>query len=187
MTGKTHSTGGYVSSLIALNFFIVNILKPYNIVYKIVLILIFFYAGHVGSLFPDIDQRKSDISKSHPIISKVFGTKFRHRGFTHSLLCLGIFALCFGLIIFITDYNIIATSIGLGFVVGYISHLFLDLLTENGIEIFYPCKINFKIATINTGSKVEKSFNKIMKFLIWVLIVYNILLLFGFSIFDLIK
>ena len=62
-----------------------------------------------------------------------------------------------------------------------------NTLTENGIEIFYPCKINFKIATINTGSKVEKFLNKTFKILIWVLIVYNILLLLGFSIFDFIK
>ena len=186
MTGKTHKSGGYLFALLTLNFFIVNFLSSYNIFYKVLLIFLYFYAAHIGSLFPDIDQRKSDISKSLPIISKLFGTKMRHRGFTHSLLFISILGLILGFIIFITDYNIIAISIAFGFLIGYISHLVLDLLTENGIEIFYPCKINFKLATINTGSKVEKFLNKTFKVLIWILIVYNILLLFDFSIFNII-
>lgn len=184
MTGKTHKSGGYLFSLLTLSFFITNFLSPYNIFYKILLILLYCYSARVGSLFPDIDQRKSDISKSHPILSKFFGTKVRHRGFTHSLLCTSILALIFIFIIFVTNYNIILISISSGFLIGYVSHLALDLLTENGIEIFYPCKINFKLATINTGSKVEKFLNKMFKFFILILIAYNVLVLFNISIFN---
>lgn len=176
MTGNTHSKGGICFALILLNLFIVKVIPAYNIAYKILLVIMFFAGSYIGSLFPDIDQKKSSISKMLPFLAKTFGAKCRHRGFTHSLLCLGIFSLILGIISFLSEFNIIVTSLSLGLICGYISHLILDLLTADGIEIFYPCKINFKLGSIKTGSKGEKFADKFINFLTIALIGVNLYL-----------
>lgn len=177
MTGSTHSKGGICFALILLNLFIVKIIPTYNFAYKILLVFFFFVGSYVGALFPDIDQKKSSISRALPFLAKTFGAKCRHRGFTHSLLCLGIFSLILFIISFLSEFNIIISSLCFGFVSGYISHLFLDLLTSDGIEIFYPCKTNFKLGFIKTGSKAEKFIDKFINFLTIALIGVNLYLL----------
>lgn len=47
----------------------------------------------IGSLLPDIDHGGSKISREHKFISKTIGSKFKHRGITHSLLANFIVAL----------------------------------------------------------------------------------------------
>lgn len=177
MTGNTHSKGGICFALIVLNLFIVKVIPSYNVAYKVLLVIIFFAGSYIGSLFPDIDQKKSSISRMLPFLAKTFGAKCRHRGFTHSLLCLVIFSLILGIIAFLSEFNIIITSLFLGFISGYISHLILDLLTADGIEIFYPCKTNFKLGFIKTGSKGEKLTDKLINFLTIALIGINLYLL----------
>ncbi|NGU67302.1 metal-dependent hydrolase, partial [Clostridium perfringens] len=109
--------------------------------------------------------------------SKHLGSKCRHRGFTHSLLCLSLLVVTLYIILNISNFNIIFLIIAIGFIAGYISHLTLDFLTSEGIELFYPWKANFKIAKIKTGSKTEKIINKILKIFNFLLILYNITLI----------
>lgn len=177
MTKETHSTGGVCISLIMLNSLITLFLLPYDIAYTILLIALFFHFSYIGSLFPDIDQRKSSISQMYPFISKHLGSRCRHRGFTHSLLCLSLIGLILYTIVHISNFNIIFLVISLGFVCGYVSHLFLDFLTSEGIELFFPWKANLKIAKIKTGSKLEKMINKFLKIVNIFLIGYNIYLI----------
>lgn len=178
MTSKTHSKGGIFFALIILNFFITKFLTSYNIMYQALLLALFFYFSYVGSLFPDIDQKGSTISRQLPILAKTFGAKCRHRGFTHSLLFMSILTLILGIVLYLCDFNIILFTIAFGFIAGNISHLILDLLTEDGIELFFPCKINFKIGFINTGSKVEKFITVLLKYGCYILIGCNIVILF---------
>lgn len=177
MTKETHSTGGILISLIVINYFINTFLLEYNIFYILFLILIFFYFSYLGSLFPDIDHKRSSISKMFPLLSNILSKHCRHRGFTHSILCLALIGFIFKFIIFISDFNIITLTSSFGFVCGYASHLLLDLTTLEGIEIFYPCKINFKLGKIKTGSKFEKFFNNFLKIINSSLIIYNMYLL----------
>ena len=170
MTKETHSTGGVCISLIMLNTILSLFLFPYDIAYKILLIALFFHFSYIGSLFPDIDQRKSSISQMYPFLSKHIGSKCRHRGFTHSLLCLSLIVLTLYIILNVSNFNIILLIISIGFIAGYISHLTLDFLTSEGIELFYPWKIK-------TGSKTEKIINKILKIFNFLLIIYNIVLI----------
>lgn len=177
MTKETHSTGGVCISLIMLNTILSLFLFPYDLAYKILLIALFFHFSYIGSLFPDIDQRKSSISQMYPFLSKHIGSKCRHRGFTHSLLCLSLIVLTLYIVLNISNFNIILLIISIGFIAGYISHLILDFLTSEGIELFYPWKTNFKIAKIKTGSKTEKIINKVLKIFNLLLIICNIVLI----------
>ncbi|MGG5461424.1 metal-dependent hydrolase [Clostridium sp. B9] len=188
MTKETHSTGGVCIGLLTLNYLITEFLTPYNLAYKILLVALFFHFSYIGALFPDIDQRKSSISQMYPFLSKHFGSKCRHRGFTHSLLCVAIICSIFYTILYISDGNIILFSISFGFICGYISHLALDFITSEGIELLFPWKANFKIAKIKTGSKIEKFINKIIKIINIILVAYNIYLIsysvFGITLFK---
>lgn len=76
----------------------------------------------------------------------------RHRGFTHSLLGLVLFSV----IVYIGTLNYNLYVVFVGFVIGYVSHLVLDLVTVQGIELLYPYKKNIKIPLgIKTNGKVE--------------------------------
>lgn len=177
MTKQTHSSGGFLIALITLNAFIMNYLIKYNISYGLLSIAIYFYASHIGSLFPDIDMKGSFISKSHPLIHKIFGKRFRHRGFTHSLLAMIILYIFIKNFIQISNEDIIIISMCYGFFIGYASHLILDLITKEGVELLYPFKINISIFFIKTNSNGEKIFNKFLKFIILMYIFYNIYLI----------
>lgn len=72
-----------------------------------------------------------------------------HRGFTHSLLGLLIY---WAGIYYITNsvYNLSMAHIG--FAIGYMSHLVADMMTNKGIQLFYPLKPRVKFPlTITTG------------------------------------
>lgn len=188
MTKQTHTSGGICISLINMNYFVTKFLFPYNIPYKILLIGLFFHSAFIGSLFPDIDMKKSSISKMYPFLSKHFGSRCKHRGFTHSILCVTLIGLIAEVLLLISSSNIIIFTVSFGFLSGYISHLLLDLITYEGIQAFYPWKQNIRIGWIKTGSTVENYIDKLIKFINFVLIIYNIFLLsellFGISILD---
>lgn len=177
MTKQTHSSGGFLIALITLNIFITKYLIHYNISYGLLSLVIYFYTSHIGSLFPDIDMKSSFISKRHPFISKSFGKRCRHRGFTHSLLAMLILYIIFNIFIIISNDNIIIISMCYGFFIGYASHLILDLLTKEGIELLYPCRANLNIFFIKTNSNGEKHFNRFLKFIISIYILYNVYLI----------
>ncbi|MDO4554838.1 MAG: metal-dependent hydrolase [Lachnospiraceae bacterium] len=57
------------------------------------------------------------------------GLNTKHRTFTHSLLGTALFTLCFYLCL---------PACWLYFLLGYLSHLFLDLWNKEGMELFFP-------------------------------------------------
>ena len=160
MTKETHIKGGYIFALLSLPF-VNNFLASYTYVYKFILIIIYIYFAYIGSLFPDIDMRGSYISKRYPLIYKNIGSKFKHRGFTHSLLFIYFLYYILKLLAIYSDNNIVFFCLSSGFLVGYVSHLFLDMITKEGIQVFYPITINFSILPIKTSSKGEKFIYKI--------------------------
>ena len=64
----------------------------------------------------------------------IFGTKKNHRKFTHSLLALIIYSIPIALI-----YEPILEY----FMIGYFSHLLIDLLNKRGIQLLFPLKFKF--------------------------------------------
>ncbi|MGF7059035.1 metal-dependent hydrolase [Brassicibacter mesophilus] len=77
----------------------------------------------------------------------------RHRGFTHSLLGLTIFST----IVYIgtSEFNLHEAHIG--FIIGYVSHLALDIITTQGIDLLFPSKKNIRLPLgIRTNGTIEQ-------------------------------
>lgn len=174
MTKETHIKGGYILALILLPFVTNDYLKDYDIIYRCILLLIYIYFAYLGSLSPDIDMRGSYISKRFPTIYKKLGNKFKHRGFTHSLVCVWLICSVCNILVSYTYENIVFICASYGFILGYISHICLDLITKEGVELFYPVTVNFSILPIKTSSKTERIICKVLNLLVLVLIGYNI-------------
>ena len=177
MTKETHTCGGYIFALLALPFIYNNYLLDYNFYYKIILLIIYGYFAFYGALLPDIDIKGSYISKRLPFIYKFFGKRQRHRGFTHSLLFLVLLYSLGDLLLKLTDNNIVFVCLGSGILIGSISHICLDLLTKEGVELFYPIKLNFSILAIKTNSKLEKTICKFLNLLAIFLLGYRFYML----------
>ena len=178
MIKETHIKGGYILSLLTLSFINDKYLYEYNIIYKVILIFIYIYFSYFGSLFPDLDMRGSYISKRFPTLYKKFGSKLKHRGFTHSLIF--IYALCYlsDLLVEYSNNNVVFICLCSGFIIGYISHIVLDIITKEGVQLFYPICVNLSLLPIKTSSKVEKLIYKILNFIFIFLLGYKFYVLF---------
>lgn len=165
MTKQTHESGGFLIGVITIYPMILKILNNYLLIYQLLLIILYFRAVNIGALFPDIDLKSSYISKRYPLISKFLGKKFKHRGFTHSLLCLIVLYIVYIFFIYISNWNVVIEILCYGFWFGYASHIFLDLFTHQGVELLFPLKININFLNLKTNSIGEKIFNKILKIL----------------------
>lgn len=127
-----------------------------------------FTANMVGALAPDIDQTTSSIWEKvrfgrilSGVISPLFG---KHRFISHSLVGVFIFAIAskflLGVIgsVLLVDMNIVWVA----FMIGFLSHLLTDMLTRDGIPLFFPIPIRFgippiKAFRIKTNGMIEKT------------------------------
>ena len=89
-------------------------------------------ASAVGGILPDIDHRHSMLGRFC-----FLWLICRHRGFTHSLLALGVVA--------VSSLLLLPTDWCFGLVLGYSSHLLLDYLTPMGIPLTWPNPKRFSI------------------------------------------
>ena len=92
----------------------------------------------LGSVLPDIDQGSSMIGKNVPLIPKLL----KHRGLTHSLL----FCLC---CYFLTVWLCVGVAI----------HILFDMMTRNGVSLFYPHKGKIRLPLakyVVTNGKFER-------------------------------
>lgn len=99
---------------------------------------------------PDIDHTNSKISRTKLFrpISFLVSLISRHRGIFHGILMMAVLSL----IVFRFFPKFL-----LGFCIGYGAHLFADLLTVQGIMIFWPSKYLIK-GFIKTGGVLEYFF-----------------------------
>lgn len=111
---------------------------------------VFLFVLIIAAIFSDIDFPKSRIGKKTGILSNVINLFFGHRGFFHSMTFLIIFSV---ILLFLK----ISFSIILLFFIGYLSHLFLDSLTLEGIYPFWPLKLRIR-GFIKTGGLLENLF-----------------------------
>lgn len=135
----THIAFGLLLSLLYIEIFIVE-----NKLLFIFIVLLF-------SLLPDIDETKSKISRKNKLVSKTINFFFGHRGFFHTIW---IPALLF-LILILFNVKII---IGIAVLIGYLSHLFLDAITRQGIRPLYPIYNKRINGFFKTNSIFEKAF-----------------------------
>jgi inner membrane protein len=142
MTAPNHLTGGIVFTGLFCSFFSVNIFaNP-----------IFITATLFGSLLPDIDHTKSWIGKAFYPIAKWLSVNYGHRTITHSVFFLiGICLLSFFIEKnFRADYSV---SIILFFSV--LSHLIFDMVTLQGIPLFYPFYKNPCVLPANPEMRIR--------------------------------
>ena len=142
MTAPNHVTGGIVFTGLFCSFFSVNIFaNP-----------VFIGMTIFGSLLPDIDHTKSWIGKAFYPIAKWLSVNYGHRTITHSIFFLfGIYII--SLFIeknFSTDFSI---STILFFSI--LSHLIFDMVTLQGIPLFYPFYKNPCVLPANPEMRIR--------------------------------
>ena len=129
MTAPNHLVGGFTFTGIFGSLLGINILSDQRLL-PIIL---------VACLLPDIDHTKSLIGKVFLPISRALNRRYGHRTITHSLVAL----VGLTVIISIIQTNFFPTiKIAQVFALAYGSHLLLDMVTVQGIPLFYPFKKN---------------------------------------------
>ena len=89
------------------------------------------------SILPDADYPKSWLGHQLGGISDELNNLFGHRSFLHSLLALLLFTTALGLPLWwATDQPALAVAVSVGFG----SHLFADMMTLGGVQLFWPSR-----------------------------------------------
>ncbi len=161
MTGRTHDLCGFT----LLNIIFVTVPMP-----SMTVATAFgaFSMVFIGALTPDIDQPTADLWRRLPagniigrIISPILGS---HRMISHSLIGAALFA--YGSNILLSKLSSIIlldmTILWHGFMIGFISHLLIDLLNRDGLPLFFPFPFKFGIPPIKryrirSGGMIEKT------------------------------
>jgi inner membrane protein len=130
-------------------------------------LLLAVIANQLGGIAPDIDQPTAPFWRNLPIggffgriIDKMLGG---HRFITHSLVGLVLLGFLFHwLLVFLQPimHGVDIDYIWWAFIIGMISHLFMDTLTKEGVPWLLPIPIKFGIPPIKklritTGKNVE--------------------------------
>ncbi len=89
----------------------------------------------LGSLLPDVDTSTSFIGRSVLPLSKRLETRFGHRQEVHSIFALAVVAGLSWPLRFIPDVGL---DLWLALLVGWMSHLILDLFNPAGIAFLLP-------------------------------------------------
>jgi len=144
MNGTNHITGGIVFTGIFASFWDVNIFSnPWTL---------FFTA--LFAILADIDHTRSPIGKLFFPISKYLDRKYGHRTITHSLIAY------FGLYAVIRLIEIISNQkndVSFVFCFAYASHLIFDMMTKQGVPLFYPFKKNPCVIPENPALRLKSS------------------------------
>ncbi len=87
-----------------------------------------FFGVILGAIFPDLDIKTSKSGRRLPYLAGMF----KHRGILHSITP----AIIFSFLLYLANLPML----GVGFLLGYLSHLAADSLTKKGIRWLYPLK-----------------------------------------------
>lgn len=142
MMAKTHNTGAILASLTIYNTFIYEMPQALEA-------SVFFGASLIASTLADISHPESRVGRRIRPLSTLINHRAGHRGPTHCLISVFILALI-PLIGIMLGYNIVFWG-GLGFLIGQISHIILDLLNEPGVALLYPNKKRYRLLNFQTG------------------------------------
>ena len=150
MVKTTHIMGGVAFALA------IPLITPINEAAPLVALTL---SAGVAALLPDIDKKNTAISNKHKLVSFVFRLFCTHRGFTHSLLALFLFA---GITLPLSTLPYIGRYIYMGLVLGYFSHLILDMLNPDGVPVLFPLKYRLSLMKIKTGHIGEYLFRVVL-------------------------
>jgi inner membrane protein len=161
MTGRTHDLAGFT----LLNIVFISVPLP---TMTIATAIGAFSMVFIGALTPDIDQPTADLWRRLPagniigrIISPILGS---HRMISHSII--GTAAFAYGSYylfhylgsIILLDMTIIWQS----FMIGFVSHLLIDLFNRDGLPLLFPFPFKFgfppiRRLRIKAGGMIEKT------------------------------
>ncbi len=144
MSGYNHIVGGTVFTGIFLSMYDINIFSQP--------IYLFFTAFF--SVLPDIDHTKAPIGKMFYPLARYLDKNYGHRTITHSLLIYGILFFMIAIIESFTSQKTIITSI---FLWSFASHLILDMITKQGVPLFYPFMKNPCVIPANPSYRFKSS------------------------------
>jgi len=164
MTARTHQRAGLLCGLLTQQLLVGEFYSDSNLTSKLFVIGIFCLSTTIGSLLPDIDKPSSQIGSFFPFSSRLIARNFKHRTLTHSLLSIYFFIFLLSLAPTIEVGSEFFTITVLGLMIGHISHILLDLLTIQGVCLFYPIKKKISIANFKTGTLSEKVINHLLRF-----------------------
>lgn len=175
MTSRTHDAFAFASLITMATLFPPAHVNALTAVTAIL-------AADIGGLFPDLDQAGNKLWDSLPagnfmgsILRRLF---YKHRTLSHSLIGLYIVyqLLTWLLPKFLNPEFIDPKIIIASFLIGYISHLFADSLTEDGVPLFFPINLNIGIPPIKKiRLKTGLWFEKIVVYpAVWVYLVWFI-------------
>ncbi|MBI2864497.1 MAG: metal-dependent hydrolase [Chloroflexi bacterium] len=121
-------------------------------------VIVYIFAAILGGVAPDLDKAKS---LSGRILSEALLGGHRH--LSHSLLGAGLAAVLalVALSLLAPLLSLPAGLLLLGFLAGYLSHLFLDGLTHEGVPLLFPAGAYFGLPPfaglrLRTGSLAEQ-------------------------------
>ena len=161
MTGRTHDLAVFTA---------LSIVAATNSVPQMSLgtLLVALSANFIGGLAPDVDQPTADLWHRIPagsiigrLITPLLGS---HRYISHSII--GVYIIGFLLRIFLDNLHKILlvdmTIVWWAFMIGYISHLFMDIFTTEGVPLLFPIPLRFGIPPfrflrMKTGGMMEKT------------------------------
>ena len=169
MVAKTHDAFALASLATVALYYPPESLNLYTLVAAVV-------ANNIGALIPDMDSagnRLWDLLPAGDHVGKVFRRIFyKHRTLSHSLIGAWLVYKLLAWVLpqflnpTIVDSNIVLASI----MIGYVSHLIGDALTEEGIPLLFPIPISFGFPPIRKmRMKTGKWFEKLIVYpAIWI-------------------
>jgi inner membrane protein len=102
------------------------------------------------ALISDIDTPESGLGHRMPVIPTLINLIIGHRTITHSLIFLLLGYFLFGCFL--------NHTIALAWVIGVGSHILMDILTPQGVQLFWPYPFYVRFKAINTGGIIEVIF-----------------------------
>lgn len=129
MKAPNHVVGGFVFTGVVGALVGINIVEDWRYIALTVLF----------SLLPDIDHSKSWIGRCVFPLAKWINRKYGHRTITHGLPCM---LLLWFIIRMIQNVWFPSIPVSTLFLLGYSSHLIFDMMTIQGVPLFYPFKTN---------------------------------------------
>lgn len=172
MTARTHDAFAFVSLVTVATFY-----PPISL--NLLTLFAGIVANNIGALIPDMDQAGNRLWDLLPLgdhLAKVFKRIFyKHRTLSHSIL--GVFLiyklLSWVLPKFLNPNFIDPEIVLISIMIGYISHLLADMLTKDGLPLFFPFPFEIgippiKALRITTGKWME---NIVVYPAIWVFLI----------------
>ena len=178
MLSRTHDIGAFASLLTAAVYY-----HPPHL--GAATILVVSIANIVGALLPDADQASNrlwDLLPAGNFIGKIFRNLFlSHRTLSHSILGFYlVYQISHWLVCRLFNSSFVdPQTIFYSLIIGYISHLIMDSLTEEGIPLLFPIRWKFgfppvKRLRVKTGHWFENLivFPGISLYIIWLFYTY---------------